>query len=532
MLRISKRLAELRQRRKFVLTVTPFVAVFLAFANTVTLRSSIIGLAVLIIYMVANGDVLGRAFFEHERPFFRLIFGLFAFIVILALAGIAAVFVVMNESWYLFGMVFAAGFTFFSSLFFARYESARLKEDEKNRDRKFTFNVTYVCYVTYATLLAWSFLILLSVRSGWVRGPIWEVVPSIFLPVYFAATAVLVATVLLGNEVHNQLALIVLHSLFSLSFIFIVSYPGIIFYDPWYDLGRARTLQPVASLVRQLFPTGSMTPFWVSEGALSFIRVLNMFLRGVTEHSLIATFAGILNIDMFWSYLLLLPVLWGLFVPVTSYRIAEMIGLGRKTSVLAAVLTIPNLQFLAWGKLTEATSMGVLFFVFTLYMLILVLSLGTSRRIYLMILLTLFALLATHFVPALVAFSLLVLVFAFREYDRVRLKSSVLGYFTLLASFLIFLFALPSLVIFRGVLLPMIGTSAFSIENLLNTSIWAFVSGISENLPVYDAALYEIYPLLGLLGLIYTLRSKTKLNKRLCLFFFLALLASLIQFRV
>lgn len=484
----------LSSRPKLVFTALPFVAFLLIFANLRTLGSPAIGLVALVVYLIVNGQILGRLFFDHERPFFRLVLGLFSFIVVLSLAGVVAAFVYPTVLWYLAGLAFGAAFCSFLNLLFVKYETPSSKLSGKFGGFKIGLHYTYVIYGAYVALLAWSAIILLGSRSGWVRGPIWNVIPTTFLYVYFAATAVLVGITFFSDKTYSKLLLLLVHSMFSLMFIFIVSYPGIIFYDPWYDLGRARTVLSLTSLVKQLFPTGSVEPFWVSEGTLTFIRLLNTYLRGVTEHSLIAVFAGAINVDMYWTYVFLLPVLWGFFVPLITYRLAEIIGMSKNVSILAALLTISNLQFLAWGKLTEATSLGVLFFFLFFYILVFSVSSKMSRRLFLLLSIILLAMLATHFVPALVAISFFVLAFAFKQYERFKAKHLWLGNSLLLMSFLASLFLLPSLVIFRGVLLPMIGTSSFSVNKLLGTSVWSLVFGMSEEMPVFNAVLYEIFP--------------------------------------
>ncbi len=528
-LRVWKMFERIVRDRRLVLTVIPLAAVLLIFANSLTLNSPFVGLFALMVYLGMNGDVLGRVFFSEEKPFFRIVFGLFVFLVVLALAGILAVFVLQSELWYMLGMVLATSFSSILSLFFVRYERVEVKE---NWRKKLSFDVSYVFWGIYFVLLLWGLYLLFSVRSGWVRGPIWNVIPPAFLRVYFVATAFLVWLLLVPGKIRTKLFATIIHSIFSLLFIVIVSYPGIIFYDPWYDLGRARTILTVVQLVWQTASQGSISVFWASPATLTLVRLLNMFLRGVTEHVLIATFAGALSVDMYWTYVFLVPVLWGIFVPVTSYRIAEMVGLTRRSSILVAFLSIPNLYFLAWGKLTEANSLGVLFFFLFLYLLLLSFSTRKTKRIYFLIMVMLVAIGVTHFVPALVSLSLLVLAFGFKGNRRFKIKYPRTSYALLAISFLVSLFIVPSLVILRGILLPMLGTSAFSLSKLLETSPWALIFGIPEDLPVLNAVLYEIYPVLGLIGLVYVLKSKKRFNRTFCKFLFLAFMALLAEHRI
>ena len=513
MFRIRERFAELRQRRKFVSAITPSVAVFLVFANWVTLRSFVIGFGALIVYMVVNGDVFGRVFFEDEKPFFRLIFGLFAFIVVLALAEIAAVFLLMNELWFLLGLIFAAGFSFFLNVFFVKYD---VSQANNGRRRRLHFDFLYVLWGAYLVLLVVCFYLLFSVRSGWVKGPIWGIIPPVFLQVYFVATAVLVGIVLLGEKVYGKLLLIVLHSVFSLSFIFVVSYPGIIFYDPWYDFGRA---------------TAVLSAFRVAASQSFSIRALNSFLRGYTEHVLVAGFASTLCIEMYWSYLLFMPLLWGIFVPLSTYKITRMIGGDKRASLFAGFLSLVSLYFLAWGKLTEASSLSILFFFLLVYLLLRFLSSG-GIKIFLLIVAVFLAMGAAHFLAFIVGGPVVLIVLALKTYERTRLKSSIMGYLSLTFSFLISVLVVPSAVILRGVLLPMLGTSAYSVEKLLDSGIWALVFGFSGEQPVQEALLYDILPLLGLIGLVYALQRKEKYDRTLCQFLFLVFGLTLIDYRI
>lgn len=519
MLRIWKRFAELRQRRKRLSAVAPFIAVFLAFVNTVTLRSFVVGFVVLIMYMVLNGDVFGRVFFADERPFFRLVFGLFAFMVVLALAGVAAILVFTSDLSHLLAMVFAAGFSLFLNVFFVKYQTVSSKEGKKGSSRNFAFSTLHVFYGVYVVLLVWSFLILFGVRSGWVQGPIWNVIAPSFLYVYFAATAVLVGIVLLSGKVSVRLLLIVTHSVFSLLFIVIVSFPGIIFYDPWYDLGRARALHYVVQLFFR-YPIS--------------IRSLNSFLRGFTLHSLVVDSANMLGVDMYWTYVFILPVLWGFFVPPVIYRITEMMGGSKKTSVLAAFLTIPNLYFLAWGKLGEASSLAILFFIFFVYLVLRFLSFPVTKAFLLFMAMTWITIGVTHFLPAVVAVCLMILAIAFKLRYRTKTISESSKWTSLLIplAFLISLLMVPTATVLRGLLLPMLGTSSFSLDKLLGTDIWALVFGISPDLSVQKALLYEVFPLFGLIGAVYVLQKPRMFKRNLCLFLFLVCIVLLIDFRI
>ena len=501
------------QNERVLFTVISFLSILVIFVNSETLKSFFVGIFALIIYLVINAEILGRAFFEGENHLFKLAFGLLLFIILMALMAMLALVVSQLEIWYLLGMIFAAIATSIVSQFL-RYERSQKKTNNRKEAIFKDLNIMPM-YGLYIALFVLSFFILFNERSGWIVGPIWNITPPIFLPIYLITTAILVGIILLPGKINVKLFLIVFHSIFSLLFLVIVLYPGVIYNDPWFELARARVVLPVTRTFVQ---------------SASF-RSLNSLLRGYVAHALIAMFSRVLNVDMYWSYVLLVPMLWGFFVPLISYKITKMITGEKRTSILAAFLTIPNLYFLAWGKLTEACSLGILFTFFLLYLLLRFL-LSRETRMFFLITMILITVVATHFLPTLMSISFVVLAFALKKYEHVRLKSPRMAYFLLFVSFILSVFLLPLAVIGRGVILPMLGTSAFSIDKALNANIWELVLGVPEALPFQDAMLYQSFPPLGLIGLVYALKRKAKFKETLCFFSFLAFGASMIVLRI
>lgn len=511
------------ENERLLFTILPFMPVLLIFINSNTLRSFLIGLVALIIYLLVNGEILGRAFFGDEDSFFKLIFGLFTFIALMALTGILAIVALQHEIWYMLGMVFAAAVSSFLNLTLVRYDTSSKKVSKgKKTFPNDPFLITV--YVSYAVSFLLSFWILFNERSGWVlaKPSVWAVIPPTFLRFYFISTALLVGIAVLPGKRNVKLLLIALHSAFSLLFIPILLYPGVISLEGWYDLGRARV---VLDFTRLFLGSSSL-------GIMGFLRALNSFSKGLSVHLLAVTFAGALNVDMYWSGVLLVPILWGFLVPVTSYKLTQMVGGDKRASILAAFLTLPNFHFLAWGKLSISDSLGILFSILLLYLLLRFLSLR-KRSIFLPIFITLVVVTATHFLPAVMSVSFALLVFVLKKYERLRLKYSRASQFLLFSFFVLSVFLLPLSVIFRGVIIPAIGTSAFRFDKIPGTSMWALVFGVSEEVSVAQAMLNDmIFPILGLIGLVYTLQRQAKFKKTLCLFFFLAFGVSIIDHRI
>jgi len=513
-----------RNERLFFIVLS-FVLIAVIFGNSVTLRSFLVGIFALGFYLFLNGKMLGRTFFSGEDSLFRFVFGLFVFLCLMALMGIFVQIVFEHEIWYLFGMLSATIATFLFSYFLGFNGSAKRSDEE----RRSLFKGRYILpvYGSYAVFFVLSFLLLFNVRSGWIRGPIWNVIHPMFLQVYFIATIILCVIVLLPGKVTLKLFCVVLHSIFSLSFLIIILYPSILYYDPWYALATAQesTMSWHASLFHQ-------SPS---------LRALNTLLKGRICYALIATFAEILCVDRYWSTVLLVPMLWGFFTPLTIYRITQKIGGSKRTCILAAFVTIPNLYFLAWGMLTQAASLSILFFLPFVYFLLRFLSSDETLSVrwffssqgilvYFPALITFASLVLLHFLPMVLAISFVALAFALKEYNLIQARFA--NNLMLFTFFVLSIFLLPFAVIGRGILIPALGTSAFSIEKVLDTSVWMLVFGVSEEFPVKDALLYYLFPLLGLIGSVYALQKKEIFNKTLCFFLFFAFGVCLIDYRI
>ncbi len=212
----------------------------------------------------------------------------------------------------------------------------------------------------------------------------------------------------------------------------------------------------------------------------------------------------------------------------------EMIGGSKKTAILAAFLTILNLNFLAWGKLGEASSLGIFFFIFFLYLVLRFLSFPVNKLFFLFLILTWIAIGVTHFLPAVVSVLILILAIAIKIHYQTTAKHRFARWISLLIplAFLVSLLIVPAATVFRGILLPMLGTSSFSVDKLFSTSIWELVFGISAGSPVKDAILYQIFPLLGLIGAIYVLQKQKMFKRDVSLLLLLGFVATLVNYRI
>ena len=79
------------QDRKHIFTLTCYILILIAYLNLKSLQSSVLGPAISVLYFLINGVFLGRAFFEKENAFFRLMFGILLLIMLLGFFGWLAV---------------------------------------------------------------------------------------------------------------------------------------------------------------------------------------------------------------------------------------------------------------------------------------------------------------------------------------------------------------------------------------------------------------------------------------------------------
>jgi len=86
------------------------------YLNVITLRSSILGIAASIPYLVINGASLGAAFFENETAFFRMALGILLLLIVLGFVGWLAVIIYnLDHAQFALVLFIVATFSFFSN---------------------------------------------------------------------------------------------------------------------------------------------------------------------------------------------------------------------------------------------------------------------------------------------------------------------------------------------------------------------------------------------------------------------------------
>jgi len=360
----------------------------------------------------------------------------------------------------------------------------------------------------YLFFVALSFYLLYKSRADEVYT-IWGAVPSTFIIIFFTATFLLVLITLSSEKTEFKMLFLIVHSILSLTFYALV-----------FPFGRTGVPQMVLGEIRLIFenitPVGLTT--WPTLPAGNILLQIYHWSRGYNLESLLnVIFARMFGIDVYWTNLLLVPLLWGTFVPMLAFAITKELCKSEKISVFAglAVLAFPTLIF--YGSFSTHNSLAFIFLFGSLYFFLKYLGSSESKWPILM-LLTCSASFLSHFLAGIVAFSLLPLAIAFKSYTKMKEESSTEAKINLFLAIGICTSLLPLALLSHRFFFHI--TTTFSLDKLSTYSIIealaVFLLGEYTYFPFSTALAFAIGPLLGIIGMIYLLRSvKQGSNKNL-----------------
>lgn len=284
--------------------------------------------------------------------------------------------------------------------------------------------------ILYLFLIAFSFYLLVLSRTGEART-VWEALNPAFIPVLFVASSILIPILLTSEKTAYKLLFIIVHSILIHS-LFSIIFPAGDLSGQQEALGKTRLIYdnivlhganplPFRSLQAEIFKRFGGANF---QAALSVI------------------FARMLSIDVMWVHLFLVPVLWGVFVPIAAFLTAKAISEDDKVSVLSGLLISVFPYATYFGAISVSVSLGYIFFFYSLYFMLKYLTSNDSKTTALMLAFSFFALLA-HYLTGVMAFSLLFLTIAFKAYASEKKTSSKITRLTLAISIIISAILLP-----------------------------------------------------------------------------------------
>jgi len=251
-----------------------------------------------------------------------------------------------------------------------------------------------------------------------------------FLPTLFLTATILIAILLRSESTALKLVFVILfsiliHSLFSIIF-------------PAGDLsGQQMVLGRTRRVFDNTAPIG-----WSGLTTITVQAFVYELFKGINLQAAISTvFARMLSIDILYVHLSLVPILWGVFVPIASFLTAKAIGGSDKASVLSSLIVSAFPYTIYFGAISVQNSLGFIFFFYSLYFMLKFLSSNNRKDTYLM-LFSCFVSFLAHYLTGVMSISLLVLAVVFKTYSREKNSESQVR-ILLIASFLFCVSLLP-----------------------------------------------------------------------------------------
>jgi len=388
---------------------------------------------------------------------------------------------------------------------------------------KKVFIFTRLLYLILAVL---SFYLLLISRSGEVYT-VWQLMHPMFIPIFFATTALLVAIILSSETIEYKLLFIIIHSIISHSF-FVIIFPA----------GNIGFQQSVLGITRRIFDNA--TPHgWGGMVENIVIRIYNWFGGNNFQSVYSVISARMFGVDVFWSHLLLAPTLWGIFVPTITFMITKTLGGDEKIAALAGLLgsVFPLLIYL--GAISVPNSLGFIFFLASLYFFLKYLTSPESKYTRLMLIFT-FASFLSHFLTGFISLSFLILALSLKRYETDKIDSPSAAKIPLFLSFILSTVILPFVLVYHRIFSPL--SASFSLDTIYEYTttelLGQFLLGEYLYYPPHVILIYIAGPLIAFIWAVYKLyttrNQKTSSNDISIhiLFFFLGYLMLCIDYRI
>ena len=503
--------------------------------NIILIRSSVVGFISSVIYVYLSSFLLGNVLFRDEVFWHRIVFGFSFFIVLLGLGGSVALGLYVLTDKIIVLLLFAI-----TSLSIALTVKAyglkalfsdkfRLKTDEpvnvSIQKSSFVFTKEHLLQIFYVFLVVTCFVLLFLSRSE-ETFVFWGVVQPAFLPLYFVATLVLLTILFSKVRKGTKLLFIIVHCFLIHNLLVIVLNPGLEG-DWWYELGWARSVYDVGknvpNILDYVFGSVSYNPIQVIYFALRK-RALQVFSN---------IFANMFAVDVYWSQLFLVPILWTIIVPFLMYKIVKILGGEEKCAIFGGFLTFLVPAFIWWGAITVSDTLGKIFFLLATYFTFkYVASSDRNLKAVLFAFLATYVALSTHFLNGIMSFVGLLLAIAYKIYESNKTTGTKALLIATLGASSVFL---PLTLLALGAVYPLREeTTYFSVEKLLETDILALVFGKYVNFTLSDLFLNLLFPVLGFIGLMYIIvfSTKHKYKRSLALFSLLLLVIFMIDYRI
>lgn len=500
-------------------TVFSFIMVFVIFINLTYLFSIVVGAIGSFIYFFINAIFLGHALFENEDRLLRFMLGGLFLILVLGLAS--WIMMIIYNLDVLRSTIALSIVTILASLS-NRQKSKKTKpflttpdvvehpHDATNEQKPHLH--LHLAKLLYLATISLLFYLLFSSRTGEVYT-VWQALHPLFLPAYFAATLTLVTIIFSSEKLYYKLFFLVIHSLSSHT-LFVIIFPA----------GDIGVQQVILGTTRRIYDNLTLYGYGHSSNILIQIYYWVSGVNFQSAYSVI--FARMFSVDVFWSHLLLVPILWGVFVPIIAFATAKTLGANNTVSALSSLAISAFPATIYWGAFSVPNSLGFLFAFASLYFILRYVSTNQKGSRLLMLMFS-FASFIAHFLTGVVVFALLLLAVTFRRYKNEKSKSPITAKYSLIISFILSVSLLPLTLVYYRLLSSLY--AQFSLNKLyaLSTSelIGTFIVGEYIYYSPLNMLVHILGPILGLIGMAYILHRSIKQKNRkdnMSLFFLLS----------
>lgn len=502
----------MRRLMNFLIMVASAIVLL---ANGLTIGSPIIGVVGSITYLIVGGYAI-RGIFGGRRTFVDSSLGVLMLTVLLGVIGwVFAISYKLGVIEVFITLSVAAFLTLLIQRFTPDGHSPVETFAVETKDDNVSAWARYV-EITFVALMCLQIIFLIQSRTPFpVR--VWISMDPRVMVLFFINTALLITLMFSSEKWQIKLLLVVGHSILAHMF-FVVVFDVGYGWDQWVHLG----------ITRRLFDESS----WPQNIGFSLLNPSSPFLKlyrilsGVFQYALSTIFSRMFSVDVHWGHLLLVPLVWGIFIPIIAYRITEIVTEKQKPALLSGLLTLAGPSLILWGAVSVLMSLGFVLFFFVIYLIV---DYLLSDRKVIWAALGVFATLITHLTVAIIVSSLFLLAFALKRYYS--MKSEKRRRIFLSLAFLVCVGFLPFFYSLGWLFYPIRIGAKFTLKPLLSLppfdAVVMFLVGAYGNFTLKEAIVYGSLPLLGLLGLIYVNTRQRFVHKNRVNFFLLLAFALL-----
>ena len=324
----------------------------------------------------------------------------------------------------------------------------------------------------------------------------------LFIPTFFAATFFLLVALFRSENVAHKLSLVIIHSIL-LHIFFSVVLPA----------GDTSGQQLYLGRIRFAFDDTTIRA-WLPSSDISALSLIYELFKGLNFQASISTIlARMFSLDIFWAHLFLVPVLWGVFTPIAVYLVTRTATGNETIAVLSSLLISVFPYTIYFGAISTPTSLGFLFFFFSLNFMVRYLSSEETKNWVYMAAFS-FLSFVSHYLTGIISMSLMVLAVVFKAYQSENKSSSATVRASLVIAFIVSASLLPLSFIYLRFVVPSANAN-FTLNKFhdlaLEDIVGLFLIGeLTYGFSLQTVLLTVLGPLLAFLWMAYNLYTLRK----------------------